>query len=297
MTSNTLEILSNEMADAVAAAADSVVQVRGRRGGVSGVAYSDSTVVTSARALGREDRTQVTTADGRSAAAELTGWDPASGLAVLRVEGLTLKPARLSAATPRVGQIALAIGRSWSNALTASAGIVAVIGRAAEDRAGLRAQPDHPYHRAVTRRLRRRRCRRRERRGDRDRTVAGRMRGLAVTVPAGIAWQGAAHVLEHGRPKVGYLGLSGQTVALPNGSASAAAPACSSRASPRAGPPILPVCSSATWSSGWTTSRCGRSTTSWRCSPATAFGRTVPLHLLRGGAALDVVTVAERRAS
>ena len=49
-------------------------------------------------------------------------------LAVLRTEGLALAPAAVAESPARVGHIALAVARSWSNALTASAGIVAVIG-------------------------------------------------------------------------------------------------------------------------------------------------------------------------
>ena len=241
MTTNTLEILSNEMADAVAAAAESVVQVRGRRGGVTGVAYSDSAVITSARALGREDRTQVTTADGRSAAAELTGWDPASGLAVLRVDGLALKAARLSTATPRVGQIALAVGRSWSNALTASAGIVAVIGGPLKTGRGYALEQiiriTAPLHDGFA--------------GGAVVDASGGL--IAIATAAKIAaWPSPCRPASPGRARPTCSSTAGRrsvTLACPdrlsrcpNGSAPAAAPACSSPASPRAGPPILPAC-------------------------------------------------------
>src|SRR5499427_8351668 len=127
-TQSTLTTLSNDLADAVATAAPSVVQVHGRRRPASGLVYSDSVVVTTMRALGREDDLQVRRHDGEVLQAELAGWDPTTTLAVLRVNGLQTAPMTASSAPPRVGHLTLAVARSWSNAVTASAGIVAVIG-------------------------------------------------------------------------------------------------------------------------------------------------------------------------
>jgi S1-C subfamily serine protease len=45
--------------------------------------------------------------------------------------------------------------------------------------------------------------------------TASAIRGLEVVIPASIAWKAAAIVLEHGRLKRGYLGITGQPVALP----------------------------------------------------------------------------------
>ena len=84
--------------------------------------------LTTVRALGREDGLHVRRHDGRALDAELAGWDPTTSLAVLRVAGLGAAPSRRRAAPPRVGHLALAVARSWSNVVTASAGIVSVIG-------------------------------------------------------------------------------------------------------------------------------------------------------------------------
>ena len=92
MTTELLTTFSNGLADAVAAAAPAVVQVQGRRRPASGVVYADNIVVTMARALGREDGLHIRRHDGQTLDAEVAGWDPATGLAVLRVNGLDLKP-------------------------------------------------------------------------------------------------------------------------------------------------------------------------------------------------------------
>ena len=213
MDTSTLTTFSDQLAAVVDRVAPAVVQVRGHHRPVSGIVYAPDVVLTSIRALGREDGVSVTTGDGRSAAAELVGWDPATGLAVLRVAGLDLKAALRADGPVRVGQIAIPIARSWSNAVTASAGIVAVIGGPLRTGRGQSIEQivriTAPMHDgfaggAVA---------------DADGRVIGmatraRIRGLAVVVPAPIAWKSAAHVLEHGRPRVGFLGLSGQPVRL-----------------------------------------------------------------------------------
>jgi S1-C subfamily serine protease len=213
MSAFPLSAFSDQLADVVQGIAPSVVQVHGHRRPVSGVAYANDIVLTSVRALGREDGVRVTTDDGRNAPAELVGWDPASGLAVLRARELQLAPAHIADSSARVGQLALPVARSWSNALTASAGIIAVIGGPLRSGRGHALEQvirvTAPMHDgfaggAVA---------------DASGRVIGvatnaRIRGLAVVIPASLAWKSAAHVLEHGRPRVGFLGVSGQPVRL-----------------------------------------------------------------------------------
>jgi S1-C subfamily serine protease len=216
MPSDILTTLSNAMADAVATAAPSVVQVQGRRRPASGLVYADGIVVTTMRAIGREDGLRVRRGDGEIVSAELAGWDPTTTLAVLRVGSLAAPPAKPAAAPPRVGQLALAVGRSWSNVVSASAGIVAVIGGPL--RTGHRRAIDQvfrttaPMHDGFA--------------GGAFLDTAGALlgvatstaiRGTAVVIPASIAWSTVAAVLEHGSPKRGYVGIAGQPVALPEG--------------------------------------------------------------------------------
>ena len=214
MATDLLSTFSNQLADAVSAASAAVVQVQGRRRPASGLVYADDVVLTTVRALGREDGLHVRRDDGRTLEAELAGWDPTTGLAVLRVAGLETAPLAPSAAAPRVGHLALAVARSWSNVVTASAGIVSVIGGPLPT--GRRRSIDQvirttaPMHDGFA--------------GGAFLDTAGGLvgvataasiRGLGVVIPAAIAWRTAATVLEHGSLKRGYLGLAGQPVALP----------------------------------------------------------------------------------
>ena len=214
MATDLLTTFSDQLANAVAAASRSVVQVQGRRRPASGLVYADNVVLTTVRALGREDGLHVRRDDGATLDAELAGWDPTTGLAVLRVPGLGTAPLTPSATAPRVGHLALAVARSWSNVVTASAGIVSVIGGPLPT--GRRRSIDQvirttaPMHDGFA--------------GGAFLDTAGGLigvataasiRGLGVVIPAAIAWKTAATVIEHGSLKRGYLGLAGQPVALP----------------------------------------------------------------------------------
>jgi len=212
-TKGILASMSNELADAVAAAAPAVVQVQGRRRPASGVVYSEGIVLTTARALGREDGLHVRRHDGQTLDAELAGWDPATSLAVLRVNALGIPPALVSADTVRVGHLALAVARSWSNVVTASAGIVSVIGgplptgrRRAIEEVIRTTAPMHDgfaggaFLDTIGRVI--------------GITTASAIRGLGVVIPASIAWKTAATLVEHGRLKRGYLGLAGHPARL-----------------------------------------------------------------------------------
>ena len=213
MSDTTLVSTSNQLADAVAAVAPSVVQVQGRRRPASGVVYATDVVLTTVRALGREDKLRVRTHDARELDAELAGWDPASGLAVLRAAGMNISAAAVADRPPRVGHLAVAVARSWSNALTASAGIVSVIGGPLPTGRGRAIdeviRTTAPMHEGFA--------------GGAFVDTTGRaigiataaqIRGLGLVIPASIAWRTAATLLEHGSAKRGYLGVAGQPVEL-----------------------------------------------------------------------------------
>jgi len=216
MTNDLLGNISNQLADAVDAAAPSVVQVQGRRRPASGLVYDNDVVLTTARALGRGDGLHVRRHDGQTLDAELAGWDPTTSLAVLRVPGLSAAAIAAAKDPARVGHLAIAVARSWSNSVTASAGIVSVIGGPL--RTGHRRAIDQvirttaPMHDGFS--------------GGAFLNTSGALvgiataaaiRGLGVVIPASIAWKTAATLLEHGSLKRGYLGIAGQPVALSEG--------------------------------------------------------------------------------
>jgi S1-C subfamily serine protease len=206
--------LSNDIANAVEAAAPSVVQVIGHRRPASGLVFNNDVVLTTMSALRREDGLQVRRAERDAVPAELLGWDPTTGLAVLRANGLGVAPIAPSTKAVRVGHIGIALGRSWSNAITASAGIVAIIGGPLHT--GPRRAIDQvfrttaPMHDGFT--------------GGAFLDASGHLiglltaraiRGLGVVIPAAIAWKAAGSIVEHGRTRRGYLGVAGQSVKLP----------------------------------------------------------------------------------
>ena len=229
MPNTTLEAISTGLADLAAAGAAQVVQVHSRfdspssrRGwarSVSGVVHGPDTVVTMAGAIGREDGVRVAV-PGKGGGADLTfdadlaGWDPASGIAVLRTRSaLGVTPPAVAEREPRPGEIVIALARSWSNALTASAGMVAVVGgplrtgrrreiarviritAAMHDGFAGGAVFDHAGRLAGV-------------------ATAARIRGFSVVIPASLAWAAAAGVLTQGTPQRGFVGVAVQPVEL-----------------------------------------------------------------------------------
>lgn len=203
-----LNELSTQIADIVTRVAPSVVQVDGQGRPASGLVYAADTVVTTARAVGRDEHPRVRRADGEVVNAEIAGWDPATRVVVLRAPGLEL-PALSAGEPPRVGEIAIALARSWSNAITASAGVVSVIGGPLPT--GRRRsiaqviRTSAPMHEGFAggalvgadgRLL--------------GVTTAASIRGLGVVIPAGIAWNAAADLLQRGTLRRGYLGIAAQ---------------------------------------------------------------------------------------
>ncbi len=215
MATSTLVSLSNEFAALTTAGAGSVVQVAGRRRPASGVVHGADTIITTARAIGREDGLQVQLPDDTTVDADLAGWDPSSGIALLKTRApINLTPPERSTADARTGEIVLALARSWSNVITASTGIVAVVGGPL--RLGRRRQLERviritaPLHDGFA--------------GGAVYNTAGgllgiataaHIRGYAVVIPASIAWAAAEKVLTSGTPRRGYIGVALQPVELP----------------------------------------------------------------------------------
>lgn len=117
--------LSNRLAEIVREIAPAVVRVEGRRrGGSTGVVWSNDVIVTTSHALERDEEIRVGTENGESVA-RLIGRDPSTDIAALRVEGGKLSAPRWSGPEDvRVGHLVLGLSRP-GRTVRASLGIVA----------------------------------------------------------------------------------------------------------------------------------------------------------------------------
>ena len=200
--------LSSQIADLVARVSPSVVQVEGQGRPATGLVYGNDIVITTARAVGRDEHPRVRLHNGEVVNGDVAGWDPATRVVVLKAPGLKL-PALAAGALPRVGELAVAVARSWSNSITATAGVVSVLGgplptgrRRSIEQVIRTSAPMHEGFAGgallgVDGRLF-------------GLTTAASIRGLGVVIPAGIAWTSAAELLRRGTLKRGYLGIAAQ---------------------------------------------------------------------------------------
>ena len=215
MATSTLASLSNDLAELTAAGAGSVVQVGAGRRPASGVVHGPDTIITTARAVGREDGLQVRLPDDTTVSAELVGWDPSNGVALLRTQSpIGLTAPMPSHDQPRTGELAIALARSWSNAITASTGVVAVVGGPL--RTGRRRQLERviritaPLHDGFAGGAVLDACG-----ALLGIATAAHIRGYAVVIPASIAWAAASQLLVSGTPRRGYIGVAVQPVEIP----------------------------------------------------------------------------------
>lgn len=122
-----LQEFSTQLADAVEKAGQHVARVEARRRlSASGILWADDLIVTAHHIIERGENIRVGLPDGTTVDAELVGRDPGLDLAVLRVATGVSKPA-FADTTPRVGEIALALGRPHQD-VQASLGIISAVG-------------------------------------------------------------------------------------------------------------------------------------------------------------------------
>jgi S1-C subfamily serine protease len=128
-TNKTLQALSRDLADAVEGASSSVVAINARRHlSSSGVCWADGVVVTAGHTIRRTEDISVILPRGQTVPATLVGADPATDLAVLKIDTADLSPPPLGDTLQlKVGNIVLALGRGAQKGVNATLGIIGVL--------------------------------------------------------------------------------------------------------------------------------------------------------------------------
>jgi serine protease DegQ len=130
MTASAITKFSDDLAAAAAKSGSSVVAVFGRRRlPSSGIVWRDGVVVTADHTIHREEEIAVILPDNKRAAAKLAGRDPGTDLAVLRIDsGAAQVPSFGDPTELKLANLVLALGRTRTGTLVASAGIIGGIG-------------------------------------------------------------------------------------------------------------------------------------------------------------------------
>lgn len=120
------QALSSELSSATAAAGKSVVAIAGRRHPSSGIVFRNDAIVAADHAVRRDDEITVIIGPEQRVKARVAGRDSGTDLAVLRLEQPVDAPVANWDSSPqlKVGELVLALGRTWRGNVVASAGIL-----------------------------------------------------------------------------------------------------------------------------------------------------------------------------
>ena len=217
---NPLVAFSDAMADAVSSAGAATVLVDARkRLPASGIVFDSNLVLTANHVIEQEADIKILLENGLEINASLAGRDPASDLAVLRLDQPAPSVAVQASSAGRVGQLVLALGRPSSNGIEASLGVISAVGGPARTHRGglleryLRTDTipypgfsGGPLVDAAGQVL--------------GINTSGLTHGSAITIPSALAWTLGQALAEHGKMRRGYLGIRSQPVEIPAGIAS-----------------------------------------------------------------------------
>ena len=222
-----LDAYSRAVTAAVAQTAPAVAHVRveraqGRRGVQQGsgsgfIITPDGYLVTNSHVAGGASALEVTLPDGRVAGARIVGDDPDSDLAVLKVAASDLAWCRFGDSSKvQVGQIAIALGSPYGFQHTVTAGIVSALGRSMRASTGrlldnilqtdAALNPGNSGGPLI------------DTRGDVigvNTAVILPAQGICFAIASSTAERVSVALIREGRVRRAWLGLGGQTLALP----------------------------------------------------------------------------------
>jgi S1-C subfamily serine protease len=209
--------LSDTLAALVEGAAPSLVRVDGgRRRPSTGVVWQSGVVVTASHTVHADEGITVDFGDGAAVPAALGGRDPATDIALLKIDPPKGAPARIGKLDGlKVGHLVLMLGRPGKT-VRASSGIVSALGTEPwRTRGGTEIEryleADAPHQPGFS--------------GGPLVALDGRVlginttavvRGVSLTIPSATVQRAVDHLLVHGTIRKSYLGLSTHPVRLPD---------------------------------------------------------------------------------